>query len=265
MATTIRLKRVGAKKEASFRIVVMDSREGTAGKSIERLGSYNPRTSPSLIKINAARTIHWLHEGAVPSDSVKSLLRKTGVWVQWNSGVTPEAVEQEVVEIGPPPGERGTSQRTAPVEKKMRASAAEVAAAAAPVVEAEAEAPAAEEATEEAPAEEPAAEAEEAPEAEAEAEEAAPEAEAEEEPAAEAEAEEAAPEAEAEEEPAAEAEEEPVAEAEAEEAAPEAEAEEEPAAEAEEEPVAEAEEAPEAEATDEPEEETAEEGEEEKS
>ena len=72
MATTIRLKRVGAKKEASFRIVVMDSREGTAGKSIERLGTYNPRTSPSLIKINAARTIHWLHEGAVPSDSVRS-------------------------------------------------------------------------------------------------------------------------------------------------------------------------------------------------
>ena len=67
MATSIRLKRVGAKKEASYRIVVIDERTAVSGRSVERLGMYNPRTSPSLIRINAERTIHWLREGAEPS------------------------------------------------------------------------------------------------------------------------------------------------------------------------------------------------------
>jgi small subunit ribosomal protein S16 len=202
MATSIRLKRVGAKKEASFRIVVMDSRTGTSGSSVERLGIYNPRTTPSLIRLNAARTLYWLHEGAMPSDTVRSLLRQTGVWEQFSRGVTPEEIEEPVIELGPGPGERSTSQRPAPVEKAMRGGAPEAAAAAA----AAAEVP--------------------APEVEAEA--------AEEEPAAE--AEEPVAEAAAEEEPAAEASEEesePVEEptAEAEEPVAEAAAEEEPAAE----------------------------------
>ncbi len=206
MATTIRLKRVGAKKEASFRIVVMDTRTGTSGSSIERLGIYNPRTSPSLIRLNAARTLYWLREGAMPSDTVRSLLRQTGVWEKYSQGVTPEEIEEAVIELGPPADQRHTSQRPAPVEKAMRGGAPEAAAAAT----AAAAAP-----TEEAAAEEPAAEAEAEEPAEVEAE-AAPEAE---EPVAEAEAEGV-------EEPAAE---EPAA-AEAEEET--AEAEEEPAAEA---------------------------------
>ena len=151
MATTIRLKRVGAKKEASFRIVVMDSRTGTAGASIERLGTYNPRTNPSLIKINAARTIHWLHEGAVPSHSVKSLLRQAGVWKQWAAGVAADAVEEEIIELGPPPGQRGTSQRPEPVEKKMRATST-------PEEEPAAEEPVADEPAAETEADEPVAE-----------------------------------------------------------------------------------------------------------
>ena len=114
MATAIRLKRQGAKKAASFRIVVTDSRRGTSGAPIERLGLYNPRTKPSLVRINAARTLHWLHEGAQPSDTVRSLLRKTGVWQQFHDGVDPASLETAVVEIGPPPGQRGTSQRPAP-------------------------------------------------------------------------------------------------------------------------------------------------------
>lgn len=114
MATTIRLKRRGAKKAASFRIIVTDSREGTAGASIERLGLYNPRTHPSLVRIDAARTLHWLNEGAQPTDTVRSLLRKTGVWKQFHDGVDPGSLETAIVEIGPPPGQRGTSQRPKP-------------------------------------------------------------------------------------------------------------------------------------------------------
>ena len=114
MATSIRLKRRGAKKAASYRIIVTDSREGTSGASIERLGLYNPRTQPSLIRINAARALHWLNEGAQPSDTVRSLLRKTGVWRQFHDGVDPDSLETAIVEIGPPPGRRGTSQRPKP-------------------------------------------------------------------------------------------------------------------------------------------------------
>ncbi len=218
MANTIRLKRVGAKKKASFRIVVIDSLRGTAGKSVERLGIYNPRTKPSLIRINAARTIYWLNEGAKPSDTVRSLLEKTGVWKQFREGVAPETLEEPVVFVGPPAGEQTTSHRPMPVDKPVKPAAA--AATAAPA----AKAAKTEEA--EAPAEAPAVEAEEAT-AEAEATEAeAPEeatAEAAEEATAEvaeAEAETAEAEAETEEaEPAeaeVEAEEGPVAEAEAE-------------------------------------------------
>ncbi len=114
MATTIRLKRRGAKKAATFRIIVTDSREGTAGASIERLGLYNPRTRPSLVRIDAARTLHWLNEGAQPTDTVRSLLRKTGVWKQFHEGVDPGSLETAIIEIGPPPGQRGTSQRPKP-------------------------------------------------------------------------------------------------------------------------------------------------------
>lgn len=208
MATTIRLKRVGAKKEASYRIVVTDSREGTSGAAIERLGTYNPRTKPSMIRVNAARTLYWLNEGAEPSDTVRSLLRKTGVWKQFHDGVTAETVEQEIVFVGPPEGERGTSQRPMPIDRAPKAveeapAAREAPAAEEPVSEAEAE-PA--EDTAEAATDEPAAEAAEE----------APADEATEEPVSEAEAED---EADAEE-PAAEAAAESVAEAEVAEEAP---------------------------------------------
>lgn len=146
MATTIRLKRRGAKKAASFRIIVTDSREGTSGASIERLGLYNPRTQPSLVRINAARTLHWLNEGAQPTDTVRSLLRKTGVWKQFHDGVDPMSLETAIVEIGPPPGQRGTSQRPmpsaeAPPEPEPpaeKAAPAETAAEEEPAAEAEA-------------------------------------------------------------------------------------------------------------------------------
>lgn len=129
MATTIRLKRVGAKKQASYRIVVTDRREGTSGASIERLGVYNPRTRPSSIRIDGARALHWLREGAEPSATVRSLFRKTGLWKQFHDGVTPEALEEAEIFLGPPPGERATSQRPMPTERAPAGESAEPAAA----------------------------------------------------------------------------------------------------------------------------------------
>lgn len=146
MATSIRLKRVGAKKQASYRIVVIDSREGTSGASVERLGIYNPRTQPSVIRLNAARALHWLHEGAEPSHTVRSLLQKTGVWKQFHDGVTAESLEEAIVLLGPAPGAQGTSARPMPSDKAPEAEA-EPAKKAAKTEEAPAEA--------ETPAEEP--------------------------------------------------------------------------------------------------------------
>ncbi|MFQ5530319.1 MAG: 30S ribosomal protein S16 [Gemmatimonadota bacterium] len=222
MSTTIRLQRTGRKKQASFRIVVSDRDESRDGPAIETLGTYNPRTQPSLIKLNTAAALNWLHQGAQPTDTVVSIFRKTGVWTKFQEGVTGDAVAEEdaIVELGPAIGERKTSRRAQAAAEGEQLAAArraeEKAVAEAAAKKAAAEAEAAAKAEPEAEAE-----VEEAPEAEAEPEESI-EAEAEEVPDADAEAQEA-PEAESEEEPEAEAEAEKTPEAEAEEA-PEAEA-----------------------------------------
>lgn len=111
MPTTIRLQRTGRKAQASFRIVVSDSAESRDGPAIETIGTYNPRTRPSLIRLDAAAALNWLHEGALPSDTVVSIFRKTGVWEKFKSGATADSLEESVIELGPPEGQRSTSRR----------------------------------------------------------------------------------------------------------------------------------------------------------
>ena len=79
MTVKIRLKRVGKKKAPSYRVVVADSRSPRDGRIIENIGWYNPRVEPSAIQIDAEKALSWLKEGAQPTDSVASLLRRTGV------------------------------------------------------------------------------------------------------------------------------------------------------------------------------------------
>ncbi|MFQ5689385.1 MAG: 30S ribosomal protein S16 [Gemmatimonadota bacterium] len=122
MAATIRLKRVGRKKQASYRIVVIDSARAGSGPALERLGTYNPRTSPSVIKLNAVRTLYWLHEGAQPSDTVRSLLRKTGVWAQYQAGTDAADADESVVFLGPAMGQQKTSQRPKPAAGEAAAA-----------------------------------------------------------------------------------------------------------------------------------------------
>ena len=75
----IRLKRIGAKKAPMYRVVVADSRYPRNGRFIEEIGSYNPLTEPAEIKIDADKAQKWLKNGAQPTDTVKSLLKKAGV------------------------------------------------------------------------------------------------------------------------------------------------------------------------------------------
>lgn len=79
MAVKIRLRRMGAKKAPFYRVVVADSRSPRDGKFIEEIGYYNPITEPAEIKIDAEKAKKWLETGAQPSDTVKSLLKKSGI------------------------------------------------------------------------------------------------------------------------------------------------------------------------------------------
>jgi small subunit ribosomal protein S16 len=79
MAVRIRLTRVGAKKQPSYRVVVADARNARDGRSIETIGHYNPRTEPVEIVIDADKAKKWLAQGAQPSDTVARLFRSTGI------------------------------------------------------------------------------------------------------------------------------------------------------------------------------------------
>jgi small subunit ribosomal protein S16 len=79
MAVRIRLTRVGATKQPSYRLVVADSRSARDSRSIETIGHYNPRTDPIELKIDEARAKAWLAKGAQPSDTVARLFRNAGV------------------------------------------------------------------------------------------------------------------------------------------------------------------------------------------
>jgi small subunit ribosomal protein S16 len=80
MATRIRLRRVGRKGQVSFRIVVADSEAPRDGRFVATIGHYNPRTNPAEIRVDAERAQTWLARGARPTDTVRSLLKKAGVF-----------------------------------------------------------------------------------------------------------------------------------------------------------------------------------------
>ena len=75
----LRLRRMGAKKRPSYRIVAADQRSPRDGRFIESIGFYDPLTDPATVKINEERARHWLSVGAQPSDTVGDLLRKAGI------------------------------------------------------------------------------------------------------------------------------------------------------------------------------------------
>ena len=75
----IRLRRMGAKKNPFYRIVVADSRYPRDGRFIEELGTYNPMTSEAAVQIDAERAQAWIKNGAQPTDTVRGILKKAGV------------------------------------------------------------------------------------------------------------------------------------------------------------------------------------------
>lgn len=80
MAVKIRLRRMGAKKNPFYRIVVADSRSPRDGRFIEEIGYYNPLTEPKTVKIDNEKAMNWLNNGAKPTDTVDRLFRENNVY-----------------------------------------------------------------------------------------------------------------------------------------------------------------------------------------
>ena len=82
MATKIRLQRHGRKGYAFYSIVIADSRAPRDGKFIEKLGTYNPNTNPATVDLNFERALKWVMTGAQPTDTVRNILSREGVYMK---------------------------------------------------------------------------------------------------------------------------------------------------------------------------------------
>jgi small subunit ribosomal protein S16 len=158
MATRIRLRRMGSNKRPFYRVVVADQRAPRDGRFIESIGKYHPLSDPSLIEIDEERALHWLRVGAQPSNQVRNLMSKVGIWEKFVTE-RPGAMKG----VKPPKTDRPDRPK---LSKKAQAKAAEAEPVpAAPAAEAAApDETAAGDGTPDAPAEQPAAPSEAEPE-----------------------------------------------------------------------------------------------------
>jgi len=85
MAVKLRLKRMGSKQKPFYRIVAADSRSPRDGRFIETVGTYNPIVKDNNVTVDEEKVIKWLNNGAQPTDTVKSLLSRNGVWAKFKN------------------------------------------------------------------------------------------------------------------------------------------------------------------------------------
>ena len=88
MAVRIRLTRVGATKQPTYRVVVADGRSARDGRSIETIGHYNPRTEPIELNLDEGKAKAWLAKGAQPSDTVVRLFKRAGILADTSPGTS---------------------------------------------------------------------------------------------------------------------------------------------------------------------------------
>jgi small subunit ribosomal protein S16 len=116
MAVVIRLKRVGAKKDAAFRIVVADSRRARDGRFIDQLGYYDPQPREAQYKVDVERAKYWLGVGAQASDQVRSLLKKAGV----SMPATPKRAKKAEASSARAKPAKGSAKKQASSREKAR-------------------------------------------------------------------------------------------------------------------------------------------------
>ena len=88
MAVKLRLMRMGKTKQPTYRVVAADSRSPRDGRFIEIVGTYAPRSEPSVVNIDSAKAIKWLSRGAKPTERVEKLLRVSGTWDEFTASAS---------------------------------------------------------------------------------------------------------------------------------------------------------------------------------
>ncbi|MCL2761336.1 MAG: 30S ribosomal protein S16 [Desulfuromonadales bacterium] len=85
MAVKMRLARAGAKKKPFYQVVITDERSKRDGRFIANVGTYDPNLNPAEFKVNEVEALNWLGKGVQPTETVKQLLKKSGVWAKFVS------------------------------------------------------------------------------------------------------------------------------------------------------------------------------------
>ena len=97
MAVKLRLKKMGAKQRPFYRIVATDLRVARGGKFIEIVGTYNPLTDPAEIKLDKDLVLKWLNCGAEPTDTVRNILKKEGIYKEFIDSKTKKSTKKTTV------------------------------------------------------------------------------------------------------------------------------------------------------------------------
>jgi small subunit ribosomal protein S16 len=108
----IRLRRVGLKRQPSYRIIAADKEAPRDGRYLEILGIYNPRTDPSTVEIKEDRLFDWMSKGAQPSESVEQILKTVGALERFNRFKAGEAIETLLAEAKEVYEKRNVNQKT---------------------------------------------------------------------------------------------------------------------------------------------------------
>ncbi len=99
MSVRLRLRRMGKKKQPFYRIVAIDSRAARDARYLENLGTYDPLKKPANINVNEDRALYWLGQGAIPSNTVRSFLKRQGILLKWHlmkKGADDAAISEEM-------------------------------------------------------------------------------------------------------------------------------------------------------------------------
>ena len=141
----IRLRRIGKKKHPIYKLVATDMRAPRNGAYIEALGNYDPNIGTQLSALKEDRVYYWLSKGAQPTDTVRSLFRRTGLWLRWtlkkggkDEATTARVLERWQLQQADRP-KRESDRKVRRTEKKKKAAKAAAAPAAAPAAPAESE------------------------------------------------------------------------------------------------------------------------------
>lgn len=119
MATRIRLTRKGRKRNPIYRVVVADSRAPRDGKFLDLVGFYDPNQNPAILRFETDAVVDWLEKGAQPSDTVKSLLKREGVWAKFLAKASGEdvsnyeLVKKELLNTPKKPGPKAVARAEA--------------------------------------------------------------------------------------------------------------------------------------------------------